>query len=73
MQQSACVAALALEVRAGDRPRESEAASLTPVVGTDDIPQVGRMETIQLSSPPESGQLSPDSPQTVAFEDMVDS
>ena len=36
VQQSACVEALAPEVRAGDRPRGSEAASLTPVVGTDD-------------------------------------
>ena len=73
VQQFACVEALAPEVRAGDRPRGSEAASLTPVVGTDDIPQVGWMETVQLSSPPDSGQLSPDSPKTVAFEDMVDS
>ena len=31
------------------------------------------METIQLSSPPRSGQLSPDSPRTIAFDDMGDS
>ena len=31
------------------------------------------METIQLSSPLRSGQLSPESPQTIAFEDMGDS
>ena len=43
------------------------------MVGTDDIPQVGRLETIKRSLPPDSGQLSPDSPQTVAFEDMLDS
>ena len=31
------------------------------------------METIQLSSPPRSGQLSPESPPTIAFEDLGDS
>ena len=31
------------------------------------------METVQPSTPPDSGQMSPDSPQTVAFDDMVDS
>ena len=31
------------------------------------------METIQLSSPPMSGQLSPGSPRMVAFEDLGDS
>ena len=31
------------------------------------------METIQLSSPPRSGQLSPESPRMIAFEDLGDS
>ena len=44
VQQSACVNALAPKFQAGDRPLGSEAANLTPVVGTDDILQVGRME-----------------------------
>ena len=41
----------------------------SPVVGAVDLPAVGRVETIQLFSPPMSGQLSPGSPRTVAFED----
>ena len=73
VQRSACVKALATKVRADDKPPGSEAAGFSPVVGTDDIPQVGRLEIIQLSSPPDSGQLSPDSPLAVAFEDMLDS
>ena len=32
-----------------------------------DIMEVGWVETIQLSSPPRSGQLSPESPRTIAF------
>ena len=73
MPRSACVRALSTEVRADDKPLELEAPGFSPEVGTDDIPQVGRVETIRLSSPPDSGQLSPASPQTIAFEDMVDS
>ena len=34
---------------------------------------MGRVETIQLSSPPMSGQLSPGSPRMVAFEDLGES
>ena len=78
---------MATEVWADDKPPRSEANGFSPVVGKYDIPQVGRLETIQLSSPPDSGQLSPasppdpgqlspdspDAPQTVAFEDMGDS
>ena len=45
----------------------------SPVVGTVDIPAVGRVVSVQLSSPPMSGQLSPGSPRTVAFEDLGDS
>ena len=61
MQRSACIPASATI---------SSHRSI-PVVGTVDIPEVGRVETIQLSSPPRSGQLSPESPRTIAFEDLV--
>ena len=46
------------------------------MVGTVDIPvdiPVERVESVQLSSPPMSGQLSLASPQTVALEDLGDS
>ena len=43
------------------------------MVGTVDLPAVGRVESIQLSSPPRSGQLSRGSPRTIAFEDLGDS
>ena len=45
----------------------------SPVVGTVDVPAVGQMETIHISSPPMSGQLSHGSPRTVAFEELGDS
>ena len=41
-----------------------------PVVGTVEIPEVESVESVPLSSPPMSGQLSPASPQTVALEDL---
>ena len=44
-----------------------------PVVGTVAIPAVESVEAVKLSSPPLSGQLSPASPQTVAWEDLGDS
>ena len=46
------------------------ASDPSPVVGVVDLPAVGRVETIHLSSPPRSGQMSPGSPRTVAFEDF---
>ena len=49
------------------------ASDPSPVVGTVDLPEVGWVETIQLSSPPRSGQLSPESPWTIAFENLGDS
>ena len=73
MQRSACVQASATEVRAKDDTPGIAAAGPSPVVETVDIPEVGWVETIQLSSPPRSGQLSPESPRTIAFEDMGDS
>ena len=72
-QQSARVMALPPEVRSSDIPPGAGAANLTPVVRADDVPQVGRMETIQRATPPDSVQMSPDLPQTVAFDDMADS
>ena len=73
MQPSACVQALATEVRAEDDTPGLAATGPSPVVRMDVIPEVGWVETIQLSSPPRSGQLSPDSPRTIAFDDMGDS
>ena len=71
MQRSACVPASATKIRAKDDTPGLAATDPSPVVGTVDIPEVGRVETIQLSSPPRSGQLSPESPRTIAFEDLV--
>ena len=73
MQRSACVPATAMKVRAKDDTPGLAASDPSPVVGTVDIPEVGWAETIQLSSPPRSGQLSPESPWTIAFEDFGDS
>ena len=73
LQQSACAGTLSPEVRTSDIPLGSGAADLTPVVRPDDVPQVGRLETVQLSTPTDSGRRSPDSPQTIAFDDMADS
>ena len=44
---------------------------LTPVVRAVDVPPVGCMETVQPSTSPDAVQMSPDSPATVAFEDLV--
>ena len=46
------------------------AADLMPVVRAADMPPVGHMETVQPVMPPDSVPMSPDSPQTVAFQDM---
>ena len=73
LQQSACVGALSPEVRSSNITPGAGAADLTPVVRPDDVPQVGWMEPVQPSTPLDSGRMSPDSPQTVAFDDMVDS
>ena len=62
LQQSACVMALPPEVRTSDIPPGAGAANLTPVVRSDNVLQVGRMETVQPATPPDSGQMSPDSP-----------
>ena len=44
-----------------------------PVVETVTVPGEESVEAVKLSSPPLSGQLSPASPQTVAWEEMGDS
>ena len=49
------------------------ASDPSPVVEGVALPVIGRMEAIQLSSPPRSGQLSPESHRTIAFEDLGDS
>ena len=48
------------------------ASDRSPVVRRVALPAMGRVETIQLSSPPRSGQLSRASPRTIAFEDLGD-
>ena len=70
MTLSVCVPATATSGRAMDDAPGLSASDPSPVVGAVDLPAVGRVETIQLSSPPMSGQLSPGSPRTVAFEDL---
>ena len=73
LQQFACVRALSPEVRASDIFSWVGATALTTMVRPDDVPQVGLMETVQPSTPLDSGRMSPDSPETVAFDDMADS
>ena len=70
MPLSVCVPATAMSGRAMDDALGLSASDPSPVVGAVDLPAVGRVETIQLSSPPISGQLSPGSPRMVAFEDL---
>ena len=73
MQRFACVQSSDMEVRANTDTPGLAVTGLFPVVGTVDIPEVRWVETIQLSSPPRTGQLSPESPRTIAFENMGDS
>ena len=73
MQHSACVQSSAPEVRPKADNQSLSAAGPSPVVEPVDLPEVVLVETMQLSSPPRSGQRSTESPQTIAFEDMGDS
>ena len=66
------VPATAMSGRAIDDAPGLSASDSSPVVGAVDLPAVERVGTIQLSLPPMSGQLSPESPRTVAFEDLGD-
>ena len=70
MPLSVCVPATATTGRAIEDTPGLTAADPSQVVGTFDLPAVGRVETIRLSSPPRSGQLSPGSPRTIASEDL---
>ena len=73
MPLSVCVPATATSGWDLDDAPGLSVSDPSPVVGAVDLPAVGRVETIQLSSPPRSGQLSPGSPRTVAFADLGDS
>ena len=69
-QQTVCVVNLPPEARISDIPPRVGAVDLTPVIRAVDVPAVGRMETVQPTTSPDSPQMSPDSPPTVAFEDL---
>ena len=73
MTLSICIPATTTSGRDLDDAPGLSAPDPSPVVGTVDIPTVESVESVQLSSPPMSGQLSPASPWTVAFEDLGDS
>ena len=73
MPLSVCVPATATSGRDLDDASGLSAPDPSLVVETVDVPAVGCVETVQLSSPPMSRQLSPGSPRTVAFEDLWDS
>ena len=73
MPLSVCVPTPVTRGRDMDDTPGLAASDPSPVVRAVDIPGVGQVETIQLSSPPRSGQLSPGSPRTIAFEDLGDS
>ena len=68
-----CIPATTTSGRDIDVTLGSSGPDPPPVVGTVAIPVVESVEAVKLSSPPLSGQLSPASPQTVAWEDMGDS
>ena len=52
-------------------PPGVSAVDLTPVIRAVEGPAVGRMEIIPPIVSPDSGQMSPDSPPTVAFISIV--
>ena len=68
-----CVLAMATSGRTIDDTPGLASSDPPPVVGMVDVPAVEQVEIIHLSSPPMSGQLSPGSPRTVAFEELGDS
>ena len=69
--QTVCVVDLLPEARIGAIPPGVGPVDLTPVVRAVDVPHVGCMETVQPSTSPDAAQMSPDSPTTVAFEELV--
>ena len=72
-QHSACVQDSTPAVRPRANKPGSSVAGHSPVVGPVARQGVGQAETVHLSLPTMSGQLSPGSPQTIAFEGMGDS
>ena len=73
MPLSVCVPATTTSGRDLDDAPGVSASDPSPVVEGVALLVIGPVVTIQLSSPPRSGQLSPASPRTVAFEDFGDS
>ena len=73
MSLSVCISTTATRGQAIDDTPGLAASDPAQMVGIVGLPAVGQVETIQLSSPPLSGQLSAGSPQTIAFEDLRDS
>ena len=69
-QQTVHVVDLSPEARISAIPPGVGAVDLTPVNRVVEVPAVGRMETVPLTTSPDSGQMSPESPPTVAFEDL---
>ena len=59
-----CIPAMTTSGRDLDVAPRLSGPDPSPVVGAVDIPAVESVESVQLSSPPMSGQLSPASPQT---------
>ena len=72
-QHSAGVQDSAPAVRTRANQPGLSVAGPSPVVGPVARQGVGQVETVHLSSPTMSGQPSPGSPQTIAFEEMGDS
>ena len=68
-----CIPATPTSGRNREVTPESSGLDPAPVVGTVAIPAVESVAAVKLSSPPLSGQLSPASPPTVAWENMGDS
>ena len=69
-------AASQLLVRTVNLSPELKTGDITPGAGTtvvraDEVPPVGRMVMVQPEFPPDSVSMSPDSPQTVSFDDSA--
>ena len=68
-----CILATITSGRDLDVTPGSSGPDPVPMIGTVAVPAVESVEAVKRSSPPLSGQLSPASPQTVAWEEMGDS
>ena len=69
-QQTVRFVDLPPEARISAIPPGVGVVDLTPVTRAVDVPAVGCMETVPPTTSPDSVQMSPDSPPTVAFEDL---